>query len=594
MLAYKKTAVVTLREGVNLRDLRFLLKPHYENSRALIVGIDNYKNASPLSYAVSDASEVRDVLVNELEFPTENVVCLTEAEATRENILRSFLKFTSDDIGLDERIFVFFAGHGHTRTGIRGEVGYLVAYDSDMNDFSTYVRWDDLTRNAELVRAKHMLFVMDACYGGLALTRTLQAGSTRFLKDMMLRYTRQVLTAGKANEVVADSGGPLPNHSIFTGHLIEGLRGKAATADGVITASGLMAYVYQRVSNDKNSDQTPHYGYFDGDGDFIFRAPNMDGGEDKKKDVDELIVIPFPEDDHSTDSTQHKITTAKKLLADDSSSIQLHDFVMDEVRRFLTETSEDHFPVQGGFSREELLERIAKYEDSVSDLSGLMACVAYWARSTHKPILQKALSRSADRLDFQIGTAVWVDLSWYPLIIALYCSGIAAVDGQRYDSLASILYAKLGTAQFNRKEQSFVGAVTTGMLRVSNQNVFKQLPGYERHYTPLSEHLYKILQPRLDDILFIGKNYERAFDEFEVLLALVSADDPNGLWSPIGRFGWKHHNQNHAPFARVLEEAQAAGDDWLPIKSGLFGGSSQRFMELAGALQKTVANLRWY
>src|SRR5258708_1562393 len=177
---------MTSLEGVVLRDIRFLLKPHYENSRALIIGIDNYKNVSPLSYAVSDASEVREVLVNEVGFPNDNVVYLSEAEATRENILRSFLRFTSDDVGLDDRILVFFAGHGHTRTGIRGEVGYLVAHDSDINDFSTYIRWDDLTRNAELVRAKHMLFVMDACYGGLALTRTLQPGSTRFLKDMML------------------------------------------------------------------------------------------------------------------------------------------------------------------------------------------------------------------------------------------------------------------------------------------------------------------------------------------------------------------------------------------------------------------------
>src|SRR5439155_10124504 len=112
--------------------------------------------------------------------------------------------------------------------------------------------WDDLTRNSELIRAKHMLFVMDACYGGLALTRNTQPGSARFLKDMMLRYSRQVLTAGKANEVVADSGGPLPAHSVFTGHLIEGLRGKATAANGVITANGLMAYVYQSVANDQN------------------------------------------------------------------------------------------------------------------------------------------------------------------------------------------------------------------------------------------------------------------------------------------------------------------------------------------------------
>jgi uncharacterized caspase-like protein len=584
-------------EGVALRDIRFLLKPHYETSRALIVGIDTYKNASPLSYAVSDASEVREVLVNELEFLTENIVYLTEAEATKESILRSFMRFTGDDIGLDDRIFVFFAGHGRTRNGIRGDVRYLVAYDSDINDFSTYIRWDDLTRNSDLVRAKHMLFVMDACYGGLALTRSLQAGSTRFLKDMLLRYTRQVLTAGKANEVVADSGGPLPNHSIFTGHLIEGLRGKAATAEGVITANGLMDYVYQRVANDKNSNQTPHYGYFDGDGDFILRAPELaESAGDERKDLDSLIVVPFTEEEPSPITTDGRIATVKALLGEESSTIKLHDFLIQEVRRFLSETSEDHFPVQEAFSPDQFRERITKYEDSVLDLSSLLACVAYWAKPNHKHILQKALSRSTDRLSSEEGNVPWVGLRWYPILLLFYCSGIAAVEGQRYDSLADIFYAKVPPLDYFRKEIYLIGSAAR---RVSGmEDIFKLLPGHERQYVPLSEYLYKILQPKLDDILFISKHYERAFDEFEVLFALAAIDlrrQNEGLSSTsIGRFGWKHANQENGPFARLVHEAETAGEKWLPINSGLFGGSLQRFKDAAVDLEKILAQLRWY
>ena len=91
-----------------MRDIRFLLKTHYTNSRALVIGINEYLKASPLSYAVSDAEEIRDVLVNELAFPSENVTYLVDATATKENILRAFLSFTSQEVGLDERIFVFF------------------------------------------------------------------------------------------------------------------------------------------------------------------------------------------------------------------------------------------------------------------------------------------------------------------------------------------------------------------------------------------------------------------------------------------------------------------------------------------------------
>ena len=217
-----------------MSDFRFLTKSQYSNSRALIIGINEYQNMPPLAYAVNDAQEVRNVLIKELAFPEEGVLYLTDQDATRENILRSFLNFAADDVDIDDRIFVFFAGHGYTRQGNRGEVGYLVPYNADERDVSTFIRWDELTRNSELIRAKHMLFIMDACYGGLAVTRNLQPGSARFLKDMIRRYSRQVLTAGKADEVVADAGGPLPNHSVFTGHLIEGLRGEAAIGQGVI------------------------------------------------------------------------------------------------------------------------------------------------------------------------------------------------------------------------------------------------------------------------------------------------------------------------------------------------------------------------
>ena len=574
-----------------------MLKTHYTNSRALIIGINKYENAPPLSYAVHDAEEIRDVLVDELSFQPENIIYLVDDKATRKNILSSFMSFTKDDVDLDERIFIFFAGHGHTLTGIRGEVGYLVPYDADQEDFTTFIRWDELTRNAELIRAKHMLFIMDACYSGLALTRNLPPGSTRFLKDMMLRYSRQVLTAGKADEVVADSGGPLPNHSVFTGHLIEGLRGKAIPDSGILTASGLMSYVYGKVAQDKNSNQTPHYGYFDGDGDFILQAPQLDELEKADdKDLDRLIVIPFSEEEFSTESTPSKIKRIKSLLSSDSSSIELHDFVIEEVRRFLSATSEDYFKEQAQPSQDNILERISKYENLSNDISLLTACIAYWAKPNHKTILQKILTRSTDRFESQSGLIIWVNLRWYPLILELYCSGIAAIEGKRYDSLANIFYTTVSFLEYSQREEFFVEAVANAILELLRSEVFKQLPGYDRHYTPMSEYLFKILQPKLDDILFIGKSYESSFDEFEVFFALVVRDIKKQRedypWGPIGRFGWKHR-QSNSPLSRIIAEANKMGENWEPIKSGLFGGKIERFNDVANEFQQELLKSHW-
>lgn len=295
-----------------------LLKSSYDTSHALIVGIDEYANSAPLGFAKSDASAIADCLIQTLGFHEENVTQLQDADATKKNILDAYMAFTANTVLSNDRVFFFYAGHGHTVTGRRGEVGYLVPHDGSVELLGTLLRWDDLTRNADLIAAKHVLYIMDACYGGLAITRSMQPGATRFLHDMLRRTARQVITAGKANEAVADEGGPRPNHSVFTGHLLDALEGKAATQDGILTANSVMNYVYQMVGSDSESHQTPHYGYLYGDGDFIIKLPDESSqslGDSKgQTENDTLISVHSVFGQSFVESNSDK---AKRLLSDE-------------------------------------------------------------------------------------------------------------------------------------------------------------------------------------------------------------------------------------------------------------------------------------
>ena len=247
-------------------------QPKYRESWALVIGINGYKNATPLNFACNDADAVATTLVNTLEFQKSNVVVLKDDQATKKAIQDVFLDF-KPRTQADDRLFFFFAGHGETIPGHRGPVGYLVPVEGEFGQPSTLVRWDELTRNAEVIPAKHILFVMDACYSGLAIQRGAQPGEQRFVSDMLQRFSRQVITAGKADETVADAGGPSGNNSLFTAYLIEGMSGRAANEQGVITANYLMDYVYRKVANDSRSRQTPHFGHLEGDGDFVIQTP---------------------------------------------------------------------------------------------------------------------------------------------------------------------------------------------------------------------------------------------------------------------------------------------------------------------------------
>ena len=574
----------------------------YTNSRALVIGINEYEHASPLGYAVSDAKSIAEILETRFSFPKENIALLIDKEATGEAIRATYMQYAEDkSVDPDDRILVFFAGHGHTLPGKRGEVGFLVPSDGDPDDLSTLVRWDEFTRNADLIPAKHIFFMMDACYGGLALLRAPSFGSMRFLGDMLQRYTRQVLTAGKADEAVADAGGTRPEHSIFTSHLLDALDGAAATEEGIITANGVMAYVYDRVGRDQYSHQTPHYGFIDGDGDFIFdmsavekkRAESEKEPDSKDGSDADILINTSPEIVITQAEGPSVQDEMKELLSDNSKRIKLDDYVSSHVRRFLDETDLRHFPVQTmAVSNENFIERIERYEDAVKDLQQIVILLAKWGDKEQLQLLERIFIRIAEADKGSAGTVMWINLGWYPLTVLMYTAGITALATKKYEALAVVLQTPVQMENTTTRQPVIVPVVNK---MNSLYESFKILPGHERHFVPRSEHLFKYLQPILEDALLMGKSYEAIFDDFEVMFALVYADATDRQWGPPGRFAWKaDRNPGESPLARFTEESTKLGDKWGPIQAGLFHGTVERFKTNADMLKALIPKFNFW
>lgn len=247
----------------------------YEKSWAIVIGIDDYAKWPKLEYASRDAQAIADTLTGQFGFPSSQVIVLKNREATRNNILAAFHDRLADGrTQKNDRVFVFFAGHGATRQLASGrDLGYIIPVDSDPKEFATdAIAMTDVQNIAESLQAKHVLFVMDACYSGLGLTRG-GASSSSFLRENARRTARQMLTAGGADQQVADSG---PNgHSVFTWVLLQALSGKGdLNGDGLITGTELAAYVAPAVS--AVSRQTPAFGSLPGSqgGEFVFQVPD--------------------------------------------------------------------------------------------------------------------------------------------------------------------------------------------------------------------------------------------------------------------------------------------------------------------------------
>ena len=252
----------------------------YGDSYAIVVGINAYQSgALRLNFAVNDATSIQESLVR-LGF--SEVILLLDEEATGQAIRAAFGKL-SRETREEDRVFVFFAGHGLTINlpGGGGEMGYLLPVEGDTERIvSTGIAMSEVRDLSLLLPAKHVFFAVATAYSGLMAARSVvvtQRPEAQVDVDHLTRgRVRQILTAGERDQPVLEEAG----HGLFTRRLLEGLEGEADVSprDGILTAEELAAFVQGRVIASSSNRQTPFFGTMDGVGQFVFSVPEPGEG----------------------------------------------------------------------------------------------------------------------------------------------------------------------------------------------------------------------------------------------------------------------------------------------------------------------------
>ena len=256
----------------------------YDHSWALVIGINNYREWPRLDYAVDDAKSVREMLIDKYGFPASRITLLTDEEATLQN-MKNALSAIADKSDKNDRVLIYFSGHGQTlelKGG--GQMGFLIPVEGSTKDnklYATCLPMADVKTLSSLIPAKHILFLVDACYSGLAAStqRGLPRETKLYLKQITAAKGRQIITAGGKGEESEEN--PEWGHGAFTYKLLEGLdKGLAdQDGDGIITSTELAGYLKSRVAQISHHKQTPQFKFLtDDEGEFVFitgseRAP---------------------------------------------------------------------------------------------------------------------------------------------------------------------------------------------------------------------------------------------------------------------------------------------------------------------------------
>ena len=266
----------------------------YRESHALIIGASAYTEGfQPLPGVKKDVAEVR----NALEANGFHVVVVMDTK--REQMQKAFDDFIQEyGQDSDDRVLVYYAGHGHTLTFKDGrEMGYIVPVDApnpnrDERGFrAKAMDMQQIEVYAKRIQSKHALFLFDSCFSGSIFAMSREAPENINYKTS--KSVRQFITAGGANETV-------PDRSIFRDQFIAGLQGEADTdKDGYVTGMELGEFLQNKVVNYSKGTQHPEYGKIRDSsldkGDFVFALRTgitpADAEQEKRKIVEERTQL---------------------------------------------------------------------------------------------------------------------------------------------------------------------------------------------------------------------------------------------------------------------------------------------------------------
>ena len=248
----------------------------YARSHAVVIGIDRYEHMGKLKGAVKDARAVSEVLKSH----GMEVTLLLDGAATRRAIADLLGTKLKAKIGAQDRVMIYFAGHGTTVGEGPSALGYLMPIDGDPSSpTSTGISMSELQAWLGTYPSKHTFFVADACYSGLAVPpATTRSSSSRGVPDYLRKVTSQkvrlTLVAGGSDEEVLDN---YQGHGLFTWFFIKALEGDGdLNGDGLITSDELAAFIKPAVAQTALGEfkrpQNPHMGRA-GEGEFVFLAP---------------------------------------------------------------------------------------------------------------------------------------------------------------------------------------------------------------------------------------------------------------------------------------------------------------------------------
>jgi hypothetical protein len=239
---------------------------------ALIIGNSQYEDPTlpKLKTPGADVRGLAELLRDGAIGQFESVrTVIDESEAITRRAIAAFFAQGKPD----ELLLLYFSGHGVLDD--KGRL-YLAAKDTQRDlPQATAIPAAFITDGMDSSRSRRQVLILDCCHSGAFARGARSATGAKAITETTFEgvgYGRAVLTATDATQYAWEGEAVIGSaeNSVFTHHMIEGLRSGAADTDGDgdVTLEELYDYIYSRVVK-QTPKQTPRKWSYNQEGEFI-------------------------------------------------------------------------------------------------------------------------------------------------------------------------------------------------------------------------------------------------------------------------------------------------------------------------------------
>ena len=321
----------------------------------------------------------------------------------------------------------------------------------------------------------------------------------------------------------------------------------------------------------------------------------IEGADPFFENLERLLSIQSELQQPNPRSTELLVASTKKYLGKAEHRIQLDQLIGEEVRHASQALQSADLNANGPWSVELFVKDVNHYEFVVEPLARMFGILGRWGTGNEFSSTTETICQFGS-VNGGSGFVVLLALRTYPGVLLFYAYGIALLKACRFKDVYRLFSTEISTRSGDPKH--IVGHLFLAAWDGTTEDAWKSLPGLERHYTALSDHLHDTFKNWTDDYLFVEAEFSRLFEEFELLGSLayltLSADLPalqkaategdgwgrNFLWAPVGRVSW------HSEIREALFTSLARPDRSKELLAAGFARGDQTYLSTA------LANLK--